>query len=96
MSTGKTNPLRAHPNPSIRSSSVRASLLLLREALTAAERATPSHPRRVDANEQRALQLIARMQAPYQKVTPFLEGCDTPGRQGVPVQFHEMAGTHAR
>jgi len=57
----KKNPPRSHPN-----------LLPLRMALTLAERASPSRPHRVDANEQRALQLIARMQAGHKKVPPFL------------------------
>lgn len=84
MLTGKTNTHPTHPK-----------LLLLREALTAAERATPSRPRRADANEQRALQLIARMQARYKKTLPFLEECDIPVPQGVPVKLHEVAGAHA-
>ena len=84
MLTGTRPTLQTHP-----------SLLLLREALTAAERATPSRPRRVDAHEQRALQLIARMQAGYRRTLPFLEGCEVPSPQGVPMKFHDMAGTHA-
>lgn len=83
MLTGTRPTLRTHP-----------SLLLLREALTAAERATPARPRRVDANEQRALQLIARMQARYKKSLPFLEG-DIPAPQSLQLGFHEMAETHA-
>ena len=54
------------------------SLLPLRMALTAAERESPSTPHRVDANERRALQLIARMQAKHKKVFPFLNAQDVP------------------
>jgi hypothetical protein len=49
------------------------SLLSLRMALTAAERGSPSRPRCVDANERRAMQLIARMQADHKKVFPFVD-----------------------
>lgn len=62
------------------------SLLPLRMALITAERESPARPRRVDSNERLAMQLIARMQAEYKKVYPFL----TPGER-----FHEMAGDHA-
>ncbi|MEP0807067.1 MAG: hypothetical protein HRF47_16420 [Chloroflexota bacterium] len=54
-------PLRTHP-----------SLLPLRAALTFAESGTPARPRRMDADERRAMQLIARMQARYKKVQPFV------------------------
>jgi len=67
----KKNPLQSHP-----------SLLSLRMALTAAERESPSCPRRMDANERRAMQLIARMQAEHKKVFPF-------------VNMKEMAGIDA-
>ena len=49
------------------------SLLPLRVALTAAERESPARPRCLDANERRALQLIARMQAEHKKVFPFVD-----------------------
>ena len=55
------------------------SLLPLRKALTAAERESPSRPRFVDANECRALQLIARMQAEHRKVFPFVKGKEMAG-----------------
>ena len=54
------------------------SLLSLRMALTAAERESPSRPHRVDANERRAMQLIARMQADHKKVFPFLSVQELP------------------
>ncbi len=53
-------PHRTHP-----------SLLPLREALTSAGTETPSCPQRVDPNEQRALELIARMKTEYRKPLPF-------------------------
>ena len=56
----KKNTVHAHP-----------SLLPLRMALTVAEWDSPSRPHRMDANERRALQLIARMQADHKKVAPF-------------------------
>jgi hypothetical protein len=64
------NTLHSHP-----------SLLSLRMALTAAERESPSRPHRVDANERRAMQLIARMQADHKKVFPFLSVQDIDLRQ---------------
>ena len=70
----KTNTLQTHP-----------SLLPLREALIAAGSEVPARPRRVDANELRAVQLIARMQAGYKKVMPFLDRQDTPGSHGLSV-----------
>ncbi|MBI4762297.1 MAG: hypothetical protein ACOYYF_12095 [Chloroflexota bacterium] len=61
--------LRTHPSPSVK---LRASLLPLRAALTLAESGTPSRPRRMDAGERLAMQLIARMQARYKKTKPFV------------------------
>jgi len=58
------------------------SLLPLRRMLIAAEWESPSRPRCVDANERRAMQLIARMQAEHKKVFPF-------------VDMEEMAGIDA-
>jgi hypothetical protein len=85
MSTGKTNPTQAHP-----------SLVELQRALRVAENATPSRPRLLDANEQRALQLIARMQADYKKSQPFVDGLDIPGSSTQRRPVHEMAGVYAR
>jgi len=84
MLTGKTNTLHSHPN-----------LLPLREALIFAESGVPFRPPRVDSNEQRALQLIARMQARYKKVMPFLDLRDIPSPQGLRVNVPAMAGAHA-
>ena len=66
----KKTALHAHPSSSVK---LRASLLPLQKALTAAERESPSRPHFVDANERRALQLIARMQAEYKRVFPFVK-----------------------
>jgi hypothetical protein len=48
------------------------SLFPLRAALTLAESAAPSRPRRLNCDERLAMQLIARMQARYKKRRPFL------------------------
>jgi hypothetical protein len=69
------------------------SLLALRRALSAAESIAPAH---MDANEQRALQLIARMQANYKKSPPFLDLRDIPRRYTDRQHIQEMAGVHAR
>lgn len=91
MLTGKTNTYHASQHP---------SLIQLRKALSVAESATPSRPRRLDANEQRALQLIARMQADYKKSQPFMDLRDVPRAPTRPSthrqRVHEMAGAHAR
>ena len=86
MLTGKSNTHHAWQHP---------SLLPLRRALSLAESATPSRPRRLDANEQRALQLIARMQAGYKKSQPFLNLQDVPGPSAHRQSIHEMADAHA-
>ena len=49
----------------------------------------------MDANEQRALQLIARVQAEYKKTKPFLDLQDIPTSQGLRVRVHEMATAEA-
>jgi len=62
------------------------SLLPLRIALTFAESESPALAPSTDVNEQRAMQLIARMQADHKKVTPFLS------EQKVPASyiFHKI------
>jgi hypothetical protein len=87
MLTGKTNMDHASQHP---------SLLPLRKALSVAENAAPSRPRWLDANEQRALQLIARMQANYKKAVPFVGLRNVSGLSTHHQQMHEMAGTYAR
>jgi len=71
------------------------SLLPLRMALTAAERESPSRPRRVDVNERRAMQLIARMQAKHKKVSPFLSVQDIPVSNDVSQQLQKAASIDA-
>ena len=85
MLTGKPNSTQTHP-----------SLLALQKALRAAENTTPSRPRLLDANEQRALQLIARMQADYKKSQPFVDELDIPESSTHRRPVHEMAGAYAR
>jgi len=63
------------------------SLLSLRMALTLAESGVPSRPHRVDINERLAMQLIARMQARYQKADPFLRSGEG---------LRRLVGDHAR
>jgi hypothetical protein len=70
------------------------SLLPLRVALTFAESETPARPRRVDANEQRALQLIARMQAKHKRVSPFVN-MDVPASYVFHKVLQDMAVSHA-
>ena len=70
----KKNALHAHP-----------SLLPLRMALVVAESGSPARPPRIDANEQRALQLIANVKAEYKKQQFVLNFYDIPSPHG----FHE-------
>jgi hypothetical protein len=74
----KQTTLRSHPN-----------LLPLRMALAFAERESPSRPNRIDSNEQRALQLIARMQADHKKVSPFLNMPEIPALRGMDQQLQK-------
>jgi len=80
-----SSPQGAHP-----------SLLLLQRALSAAESAVPCRPPQMDANEQLAMQLIARMQARHKKVFPFLSAQDIPDVYGIQIHIQEMVETHAR
>lgn len=86
MLTGKTNTIHSHPN-----------LLLLREALIAAESGVPACPPRtvVDSNEQRAARLIAQMRAEYKRENLFFGLHDIPSPYGAPVTFSVMASVHA-
>jgi hypothetical protein len=86
MLTGKTNTQPALQHP---------SLLPLHRALSVAESATPSRPHWLDVNEQRALQLIARMQADYKKLQPFMDLRDAPQPSTPREQVPDMAGAHA-
>jgi len=71
------------------------SLFPLRMALIAAERESPVYPPRLDANEQLALQLIARVQAEYKKVFPFLNLQDIPGSHDLRKSLRNLAGIDA-
>ncbi len=84
MWTGTKNARLTHPN-----------LLLLQAALAAAESGVPACPPRTDANEQRAAQLIAQMQAAYKRPKLFMGLQDIPSPQGVQVTvpaLHPQAG----
>jgi len=71
------------------------SLLPLRMVLIAAESEAPSHPPRIDANEQRAMQLIEKVKAGYKKPLPFLNWNDIPSQRGYHESVHEMVIAHA-
>jgi len=70
------------------------SLLPLRVALALAESETPARPRRVDVNEQRAMQLIARMQSRHKKVSPFVN-MEVPASYVFHKVLQDMAVSHA-
>jgi len=80
-----SSPQGAHP-----------SLIALQRALSVAETEVPAHPPHIDANERLAMQLIARMQADYKKLVPFIDLQDIPGPYAHLEHIPEMAGTHAR
>lgn len=84
MLTGKTNTLQSHP-----------SLLALQAALTAAESATPASPQRVDANEQRAAQLIAGMRAGYRRPVFSLNLTDIPNPDVRAMRLSAVELSHA-
>ena len=80
MLDNKKRALHSHP-----------SLLPLRMALTFAESGSPARPRRIDVNEQRALQLIAKVKAEYKKQQFVLNWDDVPSPFGFHVPHQEMA-----
>ncbi|HAV76111.1 MAG TPA: hypothetical protein DCX53_02030 [Anaerolineae bacterium] len=84
MQNEKNVTSRAHP-----------SLLPLRLALIAAESDSPARPPRIDVNEGRALQLIARMRAGYKKTNQFLNRQEVEGQYTFHNRTQEMAGNHA-
>jgi hypothetical protein len=49
----------------------------------------------VDINEQRALQLIARVQARYKRVMPFVNLQDIPSPQGAQVNVAVLSNVHS-
>ena len=81
----KKNTLHSHP-----------SLLPLRMALIAAASESPACPPRMDVNEQRAMQLIAKVKAEYKKQQFAMNWSDIPSQHGCRESLHEMAAvTHA-
>ena len=84
MLTGTKYTFHTHP-----------SLLPLQRALSAAENIAPCRPPQTDANEQLAMQLIARMQAQYKKEFPFLSVQDIPDTHGLHIPIHGMVEVHA-
>ncbi len=75
----KKSTLHSHP-----------SLLPLRMALVAAESGSPSRPPRIDANEQRAMQLIEQVKAEYKKQQFAMSWSDIPSPQGFHVNLQVM------
>ena len=71
------------------------SLLPLRMALTVAASAAPANPPHIDANEQRALQLIQKVKAEYRKPASLFNWNEIPSQHGCRESLHEMAVTHA-
>jgi hypothetical protein len=59
------------------------SLLPLRMALSAAESGSPARPPRIDANEQCAMQLIAKVKAEYRKQQFVMNWNDIPSPHGL-------------
>ena len=82
MLTEKKTPFHSHP-----------SLLPLRMALIAAESDSPPCPR-PDANERRALQLIANLKAEYKSRLPLMQWGEVPSQYGFHTAHHEMMPVH--
>jgi len=80
----KKTTLRTHP-----------SLFPLRVALTLALSESPALPPHADANEQRAMQLIARMQEEYKKASLFLNKQNIPASYVFHKLLQEMVPSHA-
>ena len=80
----KKNTLRAHP-----------SLLPLRMALSAAVSESPACPPRMDVNEQRAMQLIAKVKAEYKKQQSVMNWNDIPNPRGLHVDLQVMVNSNA-
>jgi hypothetical protein len=80
----KKSTLHSHP-----------SLLPLRMALIAAESGSPARPPRIDANEQRALQLIENVKAGYKKQQFVLRWDDVPSPQGFHANLQVMVHSNA-
>jgi hypothetical protein len=82
MLTEKKNQLHSHP-----------SLLPLRMALIAAESDSPPCPR-PDANELRAMQLIANLRAEYKSRLPIMQWGEVPSLHGFHTAHHAMMPAH--
>lgn len=80
----KKNALHSHP-----------SLLPLRMALIAAESGSPSRPPCIDANEQRALQLIEQVKAEYKKQQFVMNWNDIPSPHGFHADLQVTVDSHA-
>jgi hypothetical protein len=80
----KKNTLRAHP-----------SLLPLRMALSAAAGESPACPLRMDVNEQRAMQLIAKVKAEYKKQQFVMNWNDIPSPHGLHVDLQVPVTSNA-
>jgi len=80
----KKNTLRTHP-----------SLLPLRMALIAAASESPACPPRMDVNEQRAMQLIAKVKAEYKKQQFVMHWNDIPSPHGLRADLHAVVHSNA-
>ena len=70
------------------------SLLPLRMTLIVAVSGSPARPPRMDANEQRAIQLIAKVKAEHKKQQIVLTWNDIPSPNGVHATISEMTVMH--
>jgi hypothetical protein len=84
MLAEKKNTLRTHP-----------SLLPLRMALSAAASEAPACPPHMDVNEQRAMQLIAKVQAEYKKQQFVMNWHDIPNPRGLHVDLQVTVNSNA-
>ena len=80
----KKNTLHSHP-----------SLLPLRMALIAAASESPACPPRMDVNEQRAMQLIAKVKAEYKKQQFVMHWNDIPSPHGLRADLHAVVHSNA-
>ena len=71
------------------------SLLPLRMALTVAASAAPASPPHMDANEQRALQLIQKVKASYKKQPFVLDFQDIPSPHDSGIKWRSSATVYA-
>jgi hypothetical protein len=71
------------------------SLLPLRMALSAAVSESPACPPRMDVNEQRAMQLIAKVKAEYKKQQSVMNWNDIPNPRGLHANLQVMVNSNA-